>query len=439
MSLHVTGRTSFSALIVLLSICPVAAAQSNHSAGPISIPTRELSTFAAWHPPSAGGASPQAPSSEAKTINVWTIADPWWGPPRAGERWWCCIADDAVPASLETAAKSMGYRLKIEGVSTRDFAGRFFHAFEAHQPPDILVFIAPDARDGDSTLEDGQVRIATDPKVEASLVEATESLRALGGPGRVYLISDSPNYLAARALALRPPECPGNAQWPDLPGLSDFAMKAATAYLEGNPTLKNFEDPDRLHTDVLNPVVRRLEAIQPCGAWGNDQLAFVQMTASYTSPKAIGWVRLLMVLRKEHDPWRLLAASTDPVTNTLLVRGLPALARLMGRTGTSRRATDPPSLLDPQDGQFPLPPEGSRFGDFTWYPSTSDTEVAEIAEFAYNGDSRLIGIFFSGNAPATERLSAGRLRTVPGMWKWRVWSISDAGTVSLSESRSFTE
>jgi hypothetical protein len=147
----------------------------------------------------------------------------------------------------------------------------------------------------------------------------------------------------------------------------------------------------------------------------------------------------MILLRKESEAWRLLAAATDPVTNTSLVRGFPALARLIGRPGSSSRAADSPSLLDPQDGEFPHPPQGLRFGDFNWYPSTSDTEVAEIAEFDYNGDSRLVGIYFSGRLPATERLSAGRLRTVPGMWKWRVWSISDSGTVLLSESRSFTE
>ncbi|MGE5326954.1 MAG: hypothetical protein ACM3NO_07935, partial [Deltaproteobacteria bacterium] len=149
--------------------------------------------------------------------------------------------------------------------------------------------------------------------------------------------------------------------------------------------------------------------------------------------------QLLMVLRKESDTWSMLAASTDPETNTSLVGGLPALARLIGKPGSSSRATDPPSLLDPQDGEFPLPSQGLRFGDFSWYPSTSDTEVAEIAEFAHNGDSTLVGIYFSGKAPPTERLSAGRLPTVSGMWKWRVWSISDSGTVSLSETRSFTE
>jgi hypothetical protein len=445
MSVHVPGRPNFPVLIFLFLICSGAMAQSKRGAGPASIlEPADLARFA-WVLSPGGGpvaateASQQGQESEAKAINIWTVADPWWGPMRAGKPWRSYFPDDSVPASLATAAKSMGYGLKVRGVSSRDFASAFFHAFEAHQPPDILVFMDQGDFEGDSSPQDSLTEITRDPKVEASLIEATESLRALGGAGREYLISGSPNYLAARALALRPPECNGDAPWPDSPGLSDFALKAATAYLEGSPSIKNFEDPDRLHTDVLNPAGRRLEAIQPCGAWGNDRLVFVQMTASYTAPKAIGWVRLLMVLRKEHDAWSLLVASTDYLTNTTLVCHLPALARLIGRLGTSSRATDPPTLLDPQDGEFPLPPEGMRFGDFSWYPSTSDTEVAEFAEFAYNGDSRLVGIFFSGKMPPTERLSAGRLRTVPGMWKWRVWSISDSGTVSLSETRSFTE
>jgi hypothetical protein len=216
-------------------------------------------------------------------------------------------------------------------------------------------------------------------------------------------------------------------------------VQSASAYLEGSPSLKNFEDPDRLHTDVTEQKQRHVETIKACGYWGTDHLAFVQTISSYTSPGTIGWVDGLMALRRRGDQWRLLAASTDPASNTSFVNQLPGLVSLITKPGTPGSPPEPPSLLAPQDGEFPLPASGARFGDFSWHPSPSAGEVAEIAEFAYNGDARLFAIFFSGPAPATEHCSAGLLWSSNGKltWRWRVWSISDIGAVSFSQARSF--
>lgn len=176
-----------------------------------------------------------------------------------------------------------------------------------------------------------------------------------------------------------------------------------------------------------------------CGCWGTDHLAFVPAIVSYTSPGAIGWVSTLLVLRKQGEQWRLLAASTDPVSNNSFASQIPAMVRLITKPWTSSRVPEPPTLLAPQDGEFPVPAPGARFGDFSWHPSSSAGEVAEIAEFAYNGDTRLFAVFFSGPAPTTEHWSAGSLWTTGGEWKWRVWSISESGTVSFSPARSFTQ
>jgi hypothetical protein len=48
--------------------------------------------------------------------------------------------------------------------------------------------------------------------------------------------------------------------------------------------------------------------------------------------------------------------------------------------------------------------------------------VAEIAELASNGDTRLVVIFLSASPPETERLSSGISMAARGPWLWRVWS-----------------
>jgi hypothetical protein len=253
------------------------------------------------------------------------------------------------------------------------------------------------------------------------------------------LIRTSPNFEAAQALALRPPECPGGPEAALRTELGDIARQSARAYLENSPSLRNFEDPDRLHTSVTEPKERHVKTITACGYWGTDHLAFVQTTASYTGPATIGWVSTLMALRKQSDQWRLLAASTDPVSNQSFVSEIPAMVHLITKPWSPNSAAEPPSLLSPKDGEFPAAAPGARFGDFSWHTSPSGGEVAEVAEFAYNGDVRLFAIFFSGPAPATEHCSAGMLWTVRGTWRWRVWSISESGVVSFSQPRFFTE
>ena len=373
-----------------------------------------------------GGAAPQGGS---KAITIWRVGDPWMG----------SAPDTAVPPSLELSAKKLGYGLRVEAFPIQGFASLFFRAFQDHQSPDILVFNNHGILDGISTPIGSFTGIATDPAIHAALVQVTESLASLEGGGWEYLIRTSPNHEGARALALRPPECAAHAEAALPAGLDDITMQSVRAYLENSPSLRNFEDPDHLHATVTRQKERRVETVKACGFWGTDHLAFVPAIASYTSPREIGWISNLMVLRKQSDQWRLLAVSSDPVTNKSFVSQIPAMVRLITKPWTPSNALEPPSLVSPQDGNFPVAAPGARFGDFSWHPSASAGEVAEIAEFAYNGDARLFAIFFSGPAPATEHCSAGMLWTVKGTWRWRVWSISESGAVSFSQPRSFTE
>lgn len=218
--------------------------------------------------------------------------------------------------------------------------------------------------------------------------------------------------------------------------IREVALRAATAYLQNSPSLQNYEDSNRLHTKARQPKDRHVKMIRACGYWRVGDLAFVPTTASYSSEGGDGQVDALIALRQQGSGWRMLTASTDIVSNTAFVAELPVLANLTSKPSMSPAALEPPILLSLEGGIL-TPAPGVRFADFSWHPSSSEGEVAEIAEFASNGDTRMVVIFLSGSPPETEHLSSGILMATRGPWLWRVWSISESGAVSFSSARSF--
>jgi len=81
---------------------------------------------------------------------------------------------------------------------------------------------------------------------------------------------------------------------------------------------------------------------------------------------------------------------------------------------------------------------GKPIRAFRWQPSPSGDVVAEVAEFARNGDARLFVRFTSLDKLRQAQLSAEKLPIVHGEWQWRVWSISDSGAIAFSDPKSFT-
>jgi hypothetical protein len=140
---------------------------------------------------------------------------------------------------------------------------------------------------------------------------------------------------------------------------------------------------------------------------------------------------------KQLSQWTLLTATTDPISTGTFMRSIPRLANLLNKQWNSEDKPVPAKLLAPENGQFPQPIAGQRFGNFIWQPSTSTNVVAEIVEFKYLNDARLFIRFRSDQTLAKDQISTGSLWTTRSLWEWRVWSISDAGAISLSESRSF--
>jgi hypothetical protein len=373
------------------------------------------------------GSNPLPSRPEEKLITVWKVGDPWRGN----------TPDVAVPPDLELSAERLGYELKIEAFPASGFAETFFRALEK---PDILAIDNYGIIDGVTTPLGSFAGIGSDEKTHQALVRVTESLRSLRGRsgGWEFLIQTSPNYKAARLLALRPPECTTSSQATPLPAdLRKAAARIAEAYLEGNPSLKQLEDPDRLHTEATNQEQRRLFETKVCGNWGSDHLTFVQTDSTYESATALGQRSTVLMLREYESQWRLLAASTDPISNTRFVSQIPELVSLITKAWSPGSMPNPAKLLEPQDGHYPTPAGGERFGEFSWQPSGAADVVAEIVEFAYKGDARLIARCFSGHPPTVERLSTGELWHTRSVWKWRVWSIAGTGAMSYSETRSF--
>ena len=130
-----------------------------------------------------------------------------------------------------------------------------------------------------------------------------------------------------------------------------------------------------------------MHTIKACGDLGTDHLAFGSRSELHLAG-TIGWISSLMVFRKQSDQRRLLAASTDPVSNKSFVGQIPAVVRLITKPWTPTNTPEPPSLVSPQNAAIPAaaPVRGSAVLAGT--PSSSGGEVAEIVEFAYHNDAR---------------------------------------------------
>jgi hypothetical protein len=361
-------------------------------------------------------------------IRVWKV-----GSPHEGD-----TPVTTVPFALGREAEKMGADLSIEAFPAQGFAARFFDALRQEAPPDILVIDNYGIIEGITTKLGNFTGIGRDEAVKKNLVKVSESFNEFLGAsgGWTFLIATSKHYDLARRLALRTPECRESA--PDLDGeLHEIAPIIATAFLEGAwSVLEQYADPAQLKPSEPVQEQVRIGSLHPCGAWGNETLAFVPVAASFEAPSSIGYAPTLLVLRKEASAWKLLAAARDPVTTGEFVKSIPGFAARLDRSRGVPELSMEATLLSPLEGRFPLASAGARFGDFVWLPSRSADVVAEVAEFAYRNDARLFLRLRSTQADS-DQISSGSLWTTGSVWQWRIWSISAAGNISLSETRSF--
>lgn len=363
------------------------------------------------------------------TIRVWRV-----GSPHTGD-----MPATTAPPALHRELARHGMSLTIEAFPARGFASTFLDAVTRNAAPDVLAFDNFGILDGISVRDEKFDGIRQEPTTRRDLVRVTGAFDALLGPQRgwTFLFSSSPNHGAARRFAEAATACSEAAAATDLHrDLMGLAPAVARTYLEAGTAAVQASDPDRLSTAAAAQEPLTVRVARPCHVWANTKLAFVSVNASYETQSSIGHIPVLLVFRRPSFEWLLLAAARDPVSNGPFTRQVPRLIARLDQDAQTLAFPHPATLLSPTDGQFPLPPRGQRFGTFTWRPSPSDDVVAEITEFAYKDDARLV-LSHRPHPGTPNRVSAGALWTTRGPWNWRLWSINRSGDVAFSETRSF--
>jgi hypothetical protein len=117
------------------------------------------------------------------------------------------------------------------------------------------------------------------------------------------------------------------------------------------------------------------------------------------------------------------------------VKEVPKIVARIGKLWMPGVAPQPAELLAPRDAEGVA--VGKPIRAFRWQPSPSGDVVADVAEFARNGDARLFVRLRSRGKVRPVQISAEKLPIVHGEWR-RVWSISDSGAVAFSDPKSFT-
>lgn len=340
-----------------------------------------------------------------------------------------------LPKELGTIIKELGFEVKVQVMSAKDFPTEYRNALSKGEAPDLVG--------GENFLPFQE--IVTDPTVG-------RSLRIVWGVGKslapfVFVVPPSSNHAAARYVTLLHHQValrhghdlngqPGQvAAKADRDALEKLSWKAMAAYVSDNPkALAAVTHPRGLGKQGCffekgdHHVV--VAGMKNWGMLGNSRLAFVLGTTSYWADESLGCMEILSVWVKQPERWTLLTISNDPLT-LQGTRGeiAKAVASLTEGKDQELQAAE---LVSPKNGELPELGAGQRFGDFTWNPSTSKDVIGEIAEFHYGNASRLFYL-------PQGQVSSGKLWTTGGPWSWRIWSIGKNGQLVLSESRNFNQ
>ena len=380
--------------------------------------------------------------SSNKVIRVWTVGSPHTG----------ALPPAVLFSEFSQRAESLGYKIEVKTFRANGFAARFRQALQDHHEPEILTFDNYGVILGIQTPTGWVEGVDSARQVAPSLALVHETMTSLQPRGWVMLVRSAVNYDAARALAMRPPECDGQSIDPRLREAEEKAVLATQAYIDcDRSTLSSISDESRLVQQCFLPQSdSKVESVKACRVSGNQKLAVVslvsgfsaevrEVNATYQTRHAmdLGQQSILAVLRNENGTWRLLAITHDPV-NTVAQNARTSALAFVNKLDQEQLTGNTPELarLLTPDGVYPRPPQGERFGDFLWAPSQSTDVIGQVVEFMWAKDTNwgLTRLFF---LPANEtKLSSGYLMS-GGPSIWRVWSINKAGDVAFSEQRSF--
>jgi hypothetical protein len=355
-------------------------------------------------------------------IDVWRI-----GSPHDGD-----LPTQTVPEALRADAMALNVTLDLHAYRSSAFAAQFFCAWEVGALPDIIAtgnYLNIESLKRDSAA--------------AQLLEPVhDSLSDLGD--FVFQVRTSPNYQAARQLALRRPAVPmtelcetlGSA---DAAPLETIAAQAVRAYVAGDTdALQRLADAQRIGYDRMGAASSGADTIEThvVAAARLPQLIFIRSVVIFEGPSGRGWQHVLTVWRRHNHSWRLLVISNDPLATREF---FPAVTDLVPRAQEDGQLPSPAQLSYPvEGGSFIRPRSGyGVFEDFVWQPSTSPDVLAEVVEVDFTTSGNRLFLFVrDGEVPVEQRLSAGQLWGY-GRDRWRVWSIGVDGRVTLSETRTF--
>lgn len=380
---------------------------------------------------------------QAEVITVWKVGSPY----EIG------LPLKAISADLKLRAESLGCGIRVEVFPAAGFADKFFAAFQEHQEPDVLavenkgVIFGLIMRSGEheDLIHGGIVKrtpaaidgIASNATVLRALEDVSGSLSGLDDArGWEFLLRTSRNHNTARLLALRSPDCGTRRVVASMPGdLLNLVTLVVRGYLGGTEA-NNYGDAERLGTVITDPWPYQVGETKVCGYWGTNHLVFVQTDSTYEAADSLGWISALVIFREEEGKWKFLAGSADSVSNDEFVKEVPKIVARIRKPWMPGVAPQPAELLAPRDAEGVA--VGKPIRAFRWQPSPSGDVVAEVVEFARNGDARLFVRLTSRDHLRPAQLSAEMLPVVHGEWRWRVWSISDSGAIAFSDPKSFT-
>ena len=390
-------------------------------------------------------------------IHVWSVGSPFTE----------ALPQTVVPSELEQQAQQLGYTIEIQSFRAAGFASTLHEAVATHTEPELITFNNFGVLIGVNTPAGRYPGVLdTDFGVAASLQMVDEKFSTMQPRGWTVLLRSATNYEAARRLIMQPPQCHSGedvsegASAGELKKVAEIANRTTWAYLGCDlPALMSQSDDAKLSRQCFMPNVRvQVDAVRSCGVLGNGNLAFVSLAGTFVaqtnvppprrdtpyshwlSETTLGQQSVLAILRKQSGIWRLLAITGDPLdTNPSVYPAHSTLQRLTKLlTNETGDTTAPqPAVLTTADRARVARLSQNVFENFEWTPSESPDVIAEVAEFLILDSStpreltRLF--FFLGHE---NRLSSGFLLGVGG--RWRVWSISRTGNVSLTESRSYT-
>jgi hypothetical protein len=224
--------------------------------------------------------------------------------------------------------QKFGYKFVVKSLLARDFFDQFKDAVARHEEPDIFSIDNWGLMTGTNTPLGQFVGLLSISDMTGRLTLVYGSLQMLEGPkgGWEFLVTGSPNADAARALALRDPECDPNWATGMGPGeLNQMAPEAASAFLSNdNNALTRVSDSERIargpkpnflpqpFDQVRSPL--EVTGVSQCSYWGNNRLRFGVLVLRFETPKMIGNTPVLLILRNDDQQWRLLAATEDRFT-----------------------------------------------------------------------------------------------------------------------------